>query len=136
MIEANSVAGEIFLAKKLSELRVDSLEALPVSLRRQIRKEKLKIDLGAVFGESVQFDDQGQPVEHGLGSSSNMTLQAVMAFEKYNDCSLPSNAEHLKLIKQQYAACQEKARKAAALREAAEFDELQEERLEARKSAE
>ena len=40
MIEAFSVAGEQFLAKRLADLRVDSLEALPVTLRRQLRKGK------------------------------------------------------------------------------------------------
>jgi hypothetical protein len=114
MIEANSVAGEIFLAKKLADLRVDSLEALPVSLRRQIRKEKLKIDLAHVFGESVQFDEQGSPIEHGLGSPTNQTTHSIAAFKSSHDCN-------------------EKRRKAAALKEQDELDELEEMRREAGK---
>jgi hypothetical protein len=133
MIEANSVAGEIFLAKKLADLRVDSLEALPVSLRRQIRKEKLKIDLAHVFGESVQFDEQGSPIEHGLGSPTNQTTHSIAAFKSSHDCTLPANAEALRRMEGELAACNEKRRKAAALKEQDELDELEEMRREAGK---
>jgi hypothetical protein len=130
MIEAFSIAGEQFIAKKLADLRVETLDALPVALRRQLRKEKLRIDLVAVYGEGFQFDENGNPVEQGIGTPNNMTLTAVRAFETSNDCTLPKNSEHLALIKKQYAACQERDRKARALKEAAELEELQEARRE------
>jgi hypothetical protein len=133
MIEAFSVAGEKFLAKRLSDLGVDSLEALPVALRRQIRKEKLKIDLGSVFGESVEFDADNNPIEHGIGSPTNQTSHSIESFKKYNDCTLPANAEALKRMEGELAACNEKRRKAAALKEQAELDEWEEMRREAGK---
>jgi hypothetical protein len=130
MIEAFSVAGEKFLAKRLSDLRVDSLDALPVALRRQIRKEKLKIDLGSVFGESVEFDDDGNPIEHGIGSPGNQTSHSIESFKKYNDCTLPANAEALKRMEGELAECNAKRAKARALKEADELAELEEMRRE------
>lgn len=136
MIEAFSVAGEQFLAKKLTDLRVGSLVELPVNLRRQIRREKLKIDLAHVFGESVEFDDDGNPIEHGIGSPGNQTSHSLEAFMKSCDVTLPANAEALRRMEGELAACNEKRRKARALKEQAELDEWEEMRREVGKSAE
>jgi hypothetical protein len=130
MIEAFSVEGEKFVKKRLADLRVNSLEELPVALRRQIRKEKLKIDLGGVFGESVEFDDDGNPIEHGIGSPGNQTTHSIAAFKASHDVTLPANAEALRRMEGELAACNEKRRKAAALKEQAELDEWEEMRRE------
>jgi hypothetical protein len=133
MIEAYSVEGEKFLEKKLADLRVDSLDALPVTLRRQIRKDKLRIDLAHVFGADCKFDEDGNPIEQGIGSSGNQTIHSINAFKASHDVTLPAHADALKRMQAELAACEEKRRKARGLKEAAELEELEEMRREAGK---
>jgi DNA-binding winged helix-turn-helix (wHTH) protein len=128
MIEAFSIAGEKFLAKKLADLRVESLDELPVALRRSIRKQKNNIDIASVYGEGFSLDGDGNPIEQGIGSAGNQTRHSIEAFKKHHDTTLPMHAEALKRTEKELTICNEQRRKSQAVKEKAELDELAEER--------
>ena len=83
-----------------------------------------------LWPEGCKFDDDGNPIEAGLGSPGNQTPASIEAFKKYHDCTLPAHAEALRRMEGELAACNEKRRKAAALKEQAELDEWEEMRRE------
>ena len=46
------------------------------------RTEHKKAELLNVFGHDVKFDRNGKPIEQGLGSASNPTVQHFQALER------------------------------------------------------
>jgi hypothetical protein len=46
------------------------------------RAEHKRAELLNVFGHDVKFDRQGRPIEQGLGSESNPTVQSFAALER------------------------------------------------------
>jgi hypothetical protein len=68
-----------------------------------------------VFGHDHKKDKNGNPIEQGRGSESNMTAQAVAAYRKYGR-EEPDYQRHLSRMEKQLAACDEVRSAAAAAR--------------------
>jgi hypothetical protein len=118
-MEAVSVASRAHIEKQLSARKVESLDMLPRDVRKQIKKEARQIALKDVFGEGHATDRQGQPLEQGLGSASNITQQHIDAYvknqtERSASGPEPGYEEHLARMRKDLAACEERRRAARA----------------------
>ena len=98
MIEGFSVAAERHVDQQLGLRKVQSLADLPREVRKQIESEAQKIVNKDVFGADHKTDRKtGLPVEQGLGSWEQPTLQSIEAYKKYHRAD-PDYENSLKLM--------------------------------------
>ena len=94
----------------LAALRIETFEQAPREVRQRLKREARKIARDDVFGENHKTDKDGNPIEHGLGSPSNMTKSHIAAFVKYNDMTKQANIEALARFEKQLAECEARRR--------------------------
>jgi len=121
-MKAISVDAIQYIEKQLRAYNLP-LSELPPHIRKKVLREGENIALGHVFGVDAKRGKDGMPIQRGLGSKAQPTLQSVMAYEKY--CTHETNfVENLAKMKSDLAAYE--ARKAKERAEAEAIEEARE----------
>jgi hypothetical protein len=78
-MEYFSVAAERLIKQTLTEMGLQSIDEIPKDVRRNLLKRAKEIAQNDTFGVGHKTKD-GKPVEQGLGSWDNPTLQSIEAY--------------------------------------------------------
>jgi hypothetical protein len=120
MSEYFSVAADAFIRKSLDELQAPNLDHVAAPVRRDILKRARQIATNDTFGVGHKVKD-GKPVEQGLGSFENPTLQSIEAYIANQTKRQPvpdaDYEETLRKMRERLAVVEGERRKAAAAAE-------------------
>jgi hypothetical protein len=110
-----SISSQAFIEKQLAAWKVESLDQLPPHVRKQVKKESRQIARADVFGIDHKLDRNGNPIEQGVGSPGNMTMQAINAYvkeqtERSANGPEPGYEETLAKMRKQLAECEARRR--------------------------
>jgi hypothetical protein len=74
-----SVAADTYIKKTLDEMQLRSLDEAPPHIRKETLRKAKEMARTDTFGRGHKMKN-GEPVEQGLGSWDNPTLQSIEAY--------------------------------------------------------